>query len=196
MRRNAVVLMCRNAPHTFSLSLLKKMKQDTSRSMDFQLLFLKNKNCIQRAQDLTHKSFVVSSASAATGFFHFLPRPFFFCFVLTAVYISHDTLTDPWQVMNWHQAKQHYRAAPRARALADSLAPAPWRHPFTAALQPVLAAPSRRLLWRRGQLVSAGSQLINGARALLRDRSSVRHLRSPVLRGPHTCIDLHFFAYV
>lgn len=148
-----------------------------------------NRNCIPSAQDLQTWH---TRALCARPHLPQLALSIFslVLFVLTAVYISHDTLTDPWRVMNWHQAKQHYRAAPRAHALADSLAPAPWRHPFTAALQPVLAAPSRRLLWRRGQLVSAGSQLINGAPAL-RVRSSAPHLR-----GPHTCIDLHFFAYV
>lgn len=68
--------------HYHSLENEERYLQVDGFSIAFFFFFkgnLCNKNCFQRARDLTHKSFVVSSASAATGFFHFLPRPFFFC---------------------------------------------------------------------------------------------------------------------
>lgn len=88
---------------------------------------------------------------------------FFFLFLQLCTFrMTPWLIPDRWWI-GTGRAVVGYRAAPRAHTLADFLAPASWRHPFTAVLQAVLTAPLRRLPWRRGLSVSARSPLINGA---------------------------------
>lgn len=195
MRRNAIVLMCRNAPHTFSLSLLRKWRSlaylwdRTSGSMHFRLSFLKgnlcNKNCIQRAQNLQtwHISLWSRPHLPQLAFSIFSLVLFFLFSQLCAFCMTPWLIPDRW----WIGTKQSNTTEQRRElALSQTL----WRQPrdVTHWQRPCSQSSRRRPGGCYGD--GASSQLINGARAL-RDRSSVRHLR-----GPHTCIDLHFFAYV
>ena len=101
----------------------------------------------------------VVSTSGAIGFFHFLSSSF--CPPSCVHFAWHPD----WSLTGDELAPsgRQYRAAPQAHTLADSLAPASWRHPFTAVLRAVLTAPLRRLPWRRELSVSARSPLINWA---------------------------------
>lgn len=191
MRRNAVVL-CRNAAHTFSLSLLRKWSRFTWKIPSGRCIWTflnslasvcnSDRARLTKRDTREHCGLVRICRNWLSPF---SPSSFLFSQLCT-FRMTPWLIPDRW----WIGTKQSSTTEQRRElALLQTL----WRQPrdVTHSQRPSSAS-SRR---RPGGCYGDGSQLINGAPAR-RDRSSVRHLRSPALRGPHTCNHLHFFAYV
>lgn len=190
MRRNAVVL-CRNAAHTFSLSLLRKWSRFTWKIPSGRCIWTflnslasvcnSDRARLTKRDTREHCGLVRICRNWLSPF---SPSSFLFSQLCTF-------RMTPWPIPDrwWIGSKQSSTtASSRSRRLSGAC-------PVTSPIHGGPPARPRGAVRAAAMETGAGSQLINGAPAR-RDRSSVRHLRSPALRGPHTCNHLHFFAYV